>query len=415
MIQKFKNKNKAFHPMVYCLAVLGIFEPLITQIYYLLPIRPIGPLSLLQVYRGGVLAFLIFILLKQPLEEFKKHRLVVALCIVFHICFIVWTLAHSSFGREFSIENVVVFSRISYWLCFWLCVCIFINDKNSCRLLLTALVIGASINCLFIYWGYITGSGIASVYETQVKASFGVEGSSGKGQVGYMATAGFLAVYLWRNRFPWLSTLLACFLIGGTILTYDRSIQVALGLAIAWLAIWRLFTTPNRKDAKFCERLIILGVFGLITFFSTVGLEGLSNRWADITTESAGAGRRLFYLESIHYFSSADADELLLGAGRQKMLYWMWRQTGARAHTHSDLFDMLFFGGIPGILVYGFLWLVIFSYLKNVSRLTVEFAIMGCVIAVYMVTSLITGQLGAITAMATYTGSVTCLNRLSKT
>lgn len=71
-------------------------------------------------------------------------------------------------------------------------------------------------------------------------------------------------------------------------------------------------------------------------------------------------------------------------------------------------------GMIPGILMYGFLWLVVFSYLRNDSTLSVEFAIMGSVIAVYIVMSLITGQLGAITAMTTYAGSVTCLNRLSK-
>lgn len=217
------------------------------------------------------------------------------------------------------------------------------------------------------------------------------------------------------NRFPWLSTLLACLPIGGTILTYKRAVQVALGLAVAWLAIWRLFIAPNVRDTKFCERLIMCGVFVLITFFSTVGLEGLKNRWADISdSERAGSGRMLVYLKSIDYFSRADTKGLLLGVGWQEMKDYMWQHIGARIHTHSDLFDMLFIGGITGILVLGFLWFVIFSYLRSASRLTVEFAVMGSVIAVYMVMSLITGQLGAITAMTTYIGSVTCLNRLSK-
>ena len=337
-----------------------------------------------------------------------------ALCIVFHIFFIVWTFAQSAFGQDFSIENAVLFFQISYWLCFWLCVCIFVNDKYSCRLLLTAFVIGASVNCLFVFWGYTTGSSLVATYESQAKASFGVQGSSGKGMSGYMIVAGFLAAYLWRNRFPWFSTLLACFLIGGAILTYDRSAQVALGLAVVWLAIWRSCMTPNRKDVRFCERLIIMGGFGLITFFYTVGLEGLKNRWADITTESAGSGRAILYLESIDWFSKVDAEGLLLGVGQQGMIDSIEQRVGAGKYTHSDFFDMLFIGGISGILVYGFLWIVMLSHFRNISKFTVEFAIMGSVIAVYTVMSLITGQLGAATAMATYTGSLTCLNRLSK-
>ncbi len=91
--------------------------------------------------------------------------------------------------------------------------------------------------------------------------------------------------------------------------------------------------------------------------------------------------------------------DMLVGIGYTGIKETMHERSGLLIHTHSDLFDLLLGGGLLGLAVYISLTGSLLRYFRRVPPQSAEFALMGAIFAIFLVMSLITGQLEATHAM----------------
>jgi len=387
------------------LVFLGLSEPVVSQISYLLPVRQIGALSILQCYRTGIWLVLILLMLVGRPAKTRTWWETKALYYVGHGCILVWVM--NDLLKGIGLSQLATYFKISYWLSWCFCICLYVQNAKQAKRLLKALVWGGILTCLFVYWGYITGKGLVETYAEQVDASLGAKGSSGKTVPAYLATVGLLSVYLWRHRRAFLPILLACFLFGGMMLTYRRSAQVGLVLALIWLCAWRALFAMNSKDASFVGRLVFVAALGFMLFLLGVGSTGLQNRWQHVATSH----RLEYWHTSIEFFfKRASLIQVLFGVGQDQMHKYMSEAGFGWIHTHSDLFDLLFLGGITtGLLFYAFLWYVVWRLFRKIDLPATESAFAGSVICVFLTVSLLSGQLGAVNTMFIYIAAIICL------
>jgi len=396
---------------VHFLLFLGLSEGIISQISYLLPFSQFGALSILQYYRGTAWLLLQYFILMGTFSKARRLWEVKYFYVFAHLCLILWSM-RSVLRGDIILGDIIQYFKMSYWISWWFCIYLHIQTAKQARLLLTVLIIGVSFICLFVYWGYFSGKGIVSTYEQAATASFGIEGSSGKNVPASLAMGALLSVMFWKRSRSILPTLLTLFLLGSVMMTYRRSAQAGLVLALALIGLWRIFYARISRDVRYADKLIFIVCLGFILFVSYTGLTGLQNRWT--WADGNNTYRVKYWMVAInHFLHQADFIEFFFGASQSRMLKSMVEAGQSRIHTHSGPFDMLFYGGITGCLFYGFLWYVFLKLLRKCDFKAIESAIAGGILCVFFSMSFLSGQLGAVNSMFICVAAMTCLPMLS--
>lgn len=374
----------------------------------------LGPLSILQVYRGLLIFLFICILFSQRARVFRRNRLIPITVIFFSVSLVIFCIKELADTDYLTLESINFYCKITYWLLLWLIVYLFCQDQ-SCRIILVGFVAGIIVTAICIYFGYFSGLGRIIVLEKKgILASAGAY-SSAKSFVGTLVCGVVLIPYLWKKDYPWISAILTLALIGAIILTYNRSAQVSLAAVLIWMVFWRLVLAGKTLLSKYAMRLtMFLFLLGSI-YFMNLGLTSLRTRWSDLQKplNKIGSGRLLFYGVAWEHFSKAEPKDFLLGIGFMRLYSLFESKLGDPIHAHSDLFDMLVIGGVLGILLLCSLVATLCSELIAIPRSSTEFGAAGAIICVFLVMGLVTGQLYAVNTMFTYIGSVTCLNHIA--
>jgi O-antigen ligase len=189
-------------------------------------------------------------------------------------------------------------------------------------------------------------------------------------------------------------------LVCSVLVSYDRSIQVGAVLACVWLLVWRALLSGRRVSKNWSLGLLAAAGLGAVILFSSVGVDSLYTRWTrDFERGMPGSGRLDFYHGALERFADGSLADMLVGIGYTGIRQTMRDRCGLPIHTHSDLFDLLLGGGLLGLAVYLVLWRNVVRQCRSVSSRSAEFALMGACLAIFLVMSLITGQLEATHAM----------------
>jgi hypothetical protein len=389
---------------------LGLSEAVVSQAAYVLPVTKIGGLSVLQCYRAAIWLILLGLIVIPGVSNGRYLWEIKVLYFVGHVCIFVWA-SHDLMGVG-GVGRFATFFKMSYWLSWWLCVCLYIRDTRNAHLLLKCLTVAGVLMCVFVYWGFFTGKGLIEAYEQQTAASLGVEGASPKNVPAYLAVAGILSIYLWKDKRSVFSLSLPIFLFGGMMLTYRRSAQAGFIVGMIWLCFWRAFLCTKRRDGAFVGRLVALGLVTMISFLLFVGAEGLEIRWAS----AAGGGERVrYWLTTLDFvMHEATSVQLLVGSGTYQMLTTMFEGGHGRISTHNDLGNLIFRGGITGCAFYALFFYVVWRFFRKTDWHTPEAAIFGSIVCIFLAMSFLTAQFSAVNAMFIYIGAWTCLPLLAE-
>ena len=196
------------------------------------------------------------------------------------------------------------------------------------------------------------------------------------------------------------------------MMTYRRSAQAGLVLALVWIGIWRMLLGRNSKDVRYADGLALISSLGCTLFLSYAGLATLQHRWT--WADGNNTYRVKYWMVAInHFLYQADFVEFLIGAGQSRMVACMSEAGQSSIHTHSGFFDLLFLGGVTGCFFYGFLWYVFLKLMTTCNCRAIESAIAGGILCVYLSMSLLSGQLGAVNSMFICVAAMTCLPILS--
>lgn len=399
--------QQRWDPGMALLCGFAVANPLIVQAYfYLLPETTIAGLSIPQLFQGSAFLAAALICLARgwkPMALSTSLGRLAGLVGAASLLFLVRAslLRDRLTSGEGILVDVLFSSKIVFWASAWWFLSIAVRREQDARRLLIAVVAGALLGALVVIGCYVFDAGSISPYvQAGVKASAGATGVSGKQTASYLAIALIAAVYLGRRRRPWTSLAVALTLLTAVLLTYDRTAQVALAAAAFWLLLWRVLLSNRRTTRQWSTRLLVLGGLSAILLFSWVGFESLYIRWtSDFQKGQAGSGRLLMYQGAWNEYVHSSPTEILLGVGYTGVREAMIRQLKVKIHTHSDFFDLLLCGGIVGILLYLAIWHAVWLHFRKLSVGCAEYAAMGAMVAVYAVTSLITGQLEATHAM----------------
>jgi hypothetical protein len=306
--------------------------------------------------------------------------------------------------------DVVFFFKVFFWAFMWWFVAIVVRRKKDALRLLHAIVAGAFVASLIVLLSYFTGAGSVAAYEQSgIVASVGASGVSPKQTVAYLAPCAFLIMYLARGQRWMVGLLVALPLVGSTLLTYDRSIQVGIAVASGWLMLWWAVLSGRRVSRNWSIGLLLAACMTSVLLFAYVGVDSLIARWtADFQSGRPGSGRLEFYRAAGEQFCDGTVADMLVGIGYRGIKETMWARCGMAIHTHSDLFDLLLGGGLLGVSIYLSLIWILWQYWRSAPRGSAEAAAMGAYLAIYAVMSLITGQLEATHAMFCLGASLHC-------
>jgi len=390
---------------VLLLAMLAIIDPIVNQIstaYGLV----IGPLSLLQAMRGAVLLAVVWVAVTLPPNRSPVRRVVCRITILIGAGVAVIAM-NDIVLSGLEVSNIIAYVQIAYWVTVWYVGVATITDARSALTVARGLVIGALITAASVYYGYVTGAALNTIY-----GGAGVEASSGwfvsgKGIAGSLVAGALLAAYLGYRRHPWASLMLALFCMGASFLTYARSGMIAMCAAVIWLSIWSV-GTRFRSQSSWALRLVLASLCGAVIVVAMIGTTDLAARWADLEDpEKAGSGRLLLWTAAARSFLNGSPSEQLFGRGFQGMLDMVYASLGVVMHTHNDLLDMLVIGGVLGIIVLGLVFAGIVVQIRSVSSESPEFAVAVAIFLVLGCQAFFTGQLFLPDVMTFYLLAIT--------
>ena len=382
----------------------------------------VSSFSLMQIIRIAM----IFLLLILNIAG-RGHRRKYALFPVFFILFIgVFVPAKEMVYGGTPLYSVAAYLRVVYWL---LILLLFLRldwteaDKN---LILKTIMLSALFISVMVVCSIATGNN--TIYEEDGAATSGGY-RSGKSIALPCAIGGLL----WLNKamtsssFASFGSVILCFI--GVLFSFNRSGQVALVLALCWVFVWTLFLyrpsynqekSSGQKVLLWLLLLLIVGIVGAQFYKNSFGFEGLTNRWNDITlddTDSAGSGRGALWKASWSWLTHASFDDFLFGGGYSAMINNNFRVfRNPFMHAHSDLFDLLYIGGLCGILI----WLNTYYYFIKILKLghhraTVSFCFIMAVLVAWFVSGLCTSSIFGPLSMNIVLGSIFGLGLTSKT
>jgi O-antigen ligase len=313
------------------------------------------------------------------------------------------SLRHNGHVRE----DVIAFSQILYWVLVWLVYAVECSTSDGCRLALRGILVGSVYMAVSVVLLHVLGRGAYSRYEG-VNASFGGF-STAKSLGGILCVAGLLSL---RVRSAPLQMGLLCVSLTGLMLTYQRAGQLAMLTAVVWIA--GVSVRSQIKRILLSARFVIACACALVVVAGFVDVEALTERWrnADVSLGGkAGSGRLGLWTDAVNAFGEMNWLDRMLGVGYSGMRDAMLDEGlgGNRKHTHSDALDILLAFGVLGVLGWIAIHYAVIQTVRACAKTSTEYAIGGAVYLVFLVESLITGQIFGPATMIVYLGGITGL------
>jgi O-antigen ligase len=363
-------------------------------------------LSLAQVYHGFMLCVVSLYLicrLRRPCEK----PLATVVCIVM---FLLITGASTLMALRYNghvQEDVIAFSQILYWVLAWLIYVIECSTPEGCRLALRGVLAGGVYMAISVVLLHVFGGDAYSRYEG-VEASFGGF-STAKSLGGILCVAALLSLRI--RSTPWQAGLL-CVSLAGLMLTYQRAGQLAMVAAILWIAGTHVKTRV--REVLLSGRSVVAFACILVVAAGFVDTDALAERWKDVDLSlggKAGSGRLGLWTDAIRAFEDLNWLDRMLGIGYSGMRDAMLEEGlgGNRKHTHSDILDILLAFGILGMLGWIALHYAVIQTVRACPKSSAACAIAGAVYIVFLVESLMTGQVFGPATMIAYLGAITGL------
>lgn len=392
---------------VLVLAAVPVIDAVINQINTIYQ-PPIGPFSMLQVARGTLLAVILGIAVAGGRPPDRVSRAVGRVVLIVTICLATFVVREFSVRGELLMSTLVPSTQIVYCLLMWYVATCSIRDPKSGAAVIKGLLLGAVLTAASVYYGYATGMATVPYTLVGATASSGFF-VSGKGIAGTLDAAALLAAYFSYRRRTWPLLAIALLCLGASFLTYARAGLVALGAALTWLAIWSI-GTRLKSQSSWVRRLLLAIACGVGILICTVGTGDLARRWSDLQNpEKAGSGRLVLWSAALERFYEGSPSEQLIGNGFQSMYEFTYGLVGAAIHTHNDVVDMLFVGGVVGLLALALVYAGVVVQIRSSAIRSPEAATAVAVLVVLMYQGFFTGQLLLPDVMANYFLAITAV------
>jgi O-Antigen ligase len=391
---------------VLVLAAIPVVDAVINQINTIYQLM-IGPFSMLQVTRGSLLVVLIALAVVNGRPPDRVGRTIGRVVLTVTMCLTLFVIREFSVRGELFLSTLVPCIQIVYCLVIWYVAACLIRDSRSGTAVLEGLMLGAVLTAASVYYGYATGVSIAP-YSPTTAASAGFF-VSGKGIAGTLDAAALIAAYFSYRRHIWSFMAIALVCLGASFFTYARAGLVALAAALTWLAIWSVWTRV-KSQSSWVRRLLLAIVCGVGVLICTIGTGDFVRRWSDLQNpETAGSGRLVLWNAAFQRFYEGSPSEQLIGCGFQSMYELTYSLVGVSIHTHNDVVDMLFVGGIIGLLALALVYAGVVVQIRSSHISAPEAATAVAILVVLLYQGFFTGQLLLPDVMANYFLGITAV------
>ncbi|HEY4086004.1 MAG TPA: O-antigen ligase family protein [Bryobacteraceae bacterium] len=395
---------------VYLLAALPVCDCILNQVNTAFEFT-LGPLSMLQAVRSALLVLLGAIALWRLSRDQVKLT-------GFHFCgFAGLAFLGIAISRELlvsgsvSMPSVGSYGQLAYWLVLGMVAASICETRRHAITILYGVAAGALASAASIELGSLVG-GLNPYASDNVSASVGWFNTA-KTITGVLLTGSVVLLYLGRKSRSWWPTLLACFCIAASVMTFARAGVVALIAAMIWFACWFLRFHGSRRKT-WLSRMLLVALVAACCAPIFVHSASWQSRWEDIDDSSqAGSGRATFWRIALNAYASGQTAEQAFGFGYEGMAERLFQDYGDDIkHTHNDLLDSMMVGGLVGVLWFG-LWI---SWLAaktlSLPLSSPEGAAAVAVLLIYLCHSQFTGQLFGTDSMASYVVTLACLYRI---
>jgi len=396
------------HRVILALACIPTADCILNQLTNGLHLY-LGPVSLLQVLRTGLLLCFSGLILATILQHPERLRRVPLPAVGALLMLVLLLSKQWVTGGHIEAESIGAYGQMAYWLILWITASVVCVAPSQAMLLLYGLASGAVLTALSVCVGLASG-GLNYYEDDLVHASSGWFNTA-KMITGILVCGATVVLYLSSGRRrPWAYGLLAVFCMVSTILTYARAGTVALVLVVAWLCLW---TVRANGFHQWRSLKWFLGLFlaAAIAAPLLIGPQNLFSRWGDVSEgEHAGSGRAAIWSIAADAYTTAPLPTQMLGRGYSAMSELLFREYGDDVkHTHNDALDMLLVGGVVGMG-----WLVSFIVawslrISSFSPWSLEGAAAVAIFVDYLCHAQFTGQLWGTDAMTYYVLALTSL------
>ena len=399
--------------LLLALATIPALDCLLNQLSNGLQLT-LGPVSILQVFRGALLLCFVAICVQQlyrdPTASSRIPRPAVGALL---LLMLILTKEFVLTGT-IATDGVVAYGQLAYWVFLWIVVSLLCTESRQANILLRGLACGAVLTAASVILGFAFGG--LNYYEDDAVRSSSGWFNTAKMITGILVSGSIVILYLGRNQRNWLAPLLALFCCAACILTYARAGSVAMGAVILWLILW---TARNHNTIQWRSVNIFLSVALMASFVvaAVVPAETLFSRWSDVSDQDkAGSGRATIWRIAVEGYVDGSASEQLLGRGYNSMSELLFTNYGDDVkHTHNDALDMLLVGGAAGA---SFLLLFIGDWALRISHSsiwTIEGAGAFAVLINYLCHAQFTGQIWGTDAMTYYMVAMTSFYVIGRT
>ena len=389
----------------YLFAIIPLLDMVLAQVQSQWVPR-IGPLSLAQLSHGIIMlamSVLVFARLRYFPARYR-FMLIPMACLAGSIFL---SLACGLLNGRMTLEDLVAAFQVIYWLVLWLGIFVCCRDRRDCVLVLKGVVVAGIYGAVSVTFLYLRAGKEGSHYTGIVASAAGL--NTAKGLAGIIATAGLVALWLFRERWRLSGAFVFFMCLAAVVLTYQRAGLAATGVAVLWLALWRASARWKRTGEKLAANPVLIAAAVILVIALTVGTADLEARWDDISDpQKAGSGRITFWRVALAHYAVLDWPAQVSGIGYSRMADALERKYGARIHTHSDPLDVLLMFGAAGILSWLLLNVAILRMIAASRADPSRFAVALAIYLVMLCESLLTGQMLGPHVMAFYALAITC-------
>ncbi len=371
-----------------------------------------GPLSMLQVLRGYMLAVLAAVSLWSVLQEWSRIRRVPLPAVLGLLLLFVAITKEAILTGGVSMPSIGAYGQMAYWILFWITISILCRTSQDAEIILWGLGVGATLTAVSVIAGLAFG-GLNYYEDDAVRSSSGWFDTS-KYITGVLVCGGVTLLYLGRSRRSWLLPSLAGLCFVACIVTYARAGAVALAAVLVWLPLWSaLFGRAQAR--QWLHRFFVLLVLAAVLVPAFVKVDTLFARWSDLEdSDKAGSGRATFWKVAWDGYVDATPVQQCIGYGYSAMSDMLFLNYGADIkHTHNDMLDMLLVDGAVGAAWLSFLIATLAWRVLKTSLFSVEGGAGAAILLAYLVHGQFTGQLWSTDAMTYYTLALSCLSVLA--
>ena len=407
------NSARGDRPILF-VAALPIADAVVNQVQTVFQ-PAMGSLSLLQVYRGALLALMLIVLALElpkfiaPVAYIRMARnlfAVIGLFVATAIVREIWLYS------ELQRTSMIAMFQILFWGAYAPFIAVLCTTRQRLELMCWGQFIGGLLSALSVSVAYYYGEGVT--YEFQNVYSSSGWFHTAKGLTGPILVSAILAIFLLYERMRITSVAIAIALMVVTFLTQARASQMAIIGVFLLLAWWYVFIGRRQIGLIAAAAFIVGTIAALAYLFSGVQfVADFETRWEDIFLgDKAGSGRVLLWSVSIARVENFEFFEALFGISFEGMFRLTEDFFGDAIHTHSDFFDFLIIGGLLGVAAYAYMVRVLVQYCLRPSLYCPEFVFASAVFITFIAHSLSTGQVFAPNTMTSYLVGIVCVSGL---